>query len=65
MGALKDLVDLVTQLAGSVQDRKFAAELRDIQSMIGHIQSEHAELHEQRIWLKCKILKLGRTKLTA
>lgn len=51
MGAVKDLVDLVTQLSNSIEDRKFAAELREIQSMIGSIQSEHAALHEQRIAL--------------
>ena len=49
MGAVKDLVDLVTQLSNSIEDRKFAAELREIQSMIGGIQSEHAAMHEQRI----------------
>jgi len=51
MGAVKDLVDLVTQLSNNIDDRKFAAELREIQSMIGGIQSEHAALHEQRIAL--------------
>lgn len=51
MGVVKDLVDLVAKLNDSVQDRKFAAELREIQGMIGSIQSEHAELHEQRISL--------------
>lgn len=51
MGAVKDLVDLVTQLSNSIQDRKFATELRQIQSMIGKILSEHAEIHEQRIAL--------------
>ena len=51
MGAIKDLVDLVTQLNNSVEDRKFAGELREIQRMIGTIQSEHAEIHEQRIQL--------------
>jgi septal ring factor EnvC (AmiA/AmiB activator) len=51
MGAIKDLVDLVTQLNNSVEDRKFASELREIQSMIGTIQSEHAAIHEQRIQL--------------
>jgi uncharacterized small protein (DUF1192 family) len=49
MGAIKDLVDLVTQLNEAVEDRKFANELRQVQSMIGTIQSEHAEIHEQRI----------------
>ena len=51
MGAIKDLVDLVTRLSESVQDRKFAGELRQIQGMIGGILSEHAELHESRIAL--------------
>jgi predicted nuclease with TOPRIM domain len=51
MGAVKDLVDLITQLSNSIEDRKFAAELREIQGMIGGIQSEHAALHEHRIKL--------------
>jgi chromosome segregation ATPase len=51
MGAIKDLVDLVTQLNNSVDDRKFAGELREIQGMIGNIQSEHADSHEKRIEL--------------
>jgi septal ring factor EnvC (AmiA/AmiB activator) len=51
MGAIKDLVDLVTQLNNSVEDRKFAGELREIQRMIGNIQSDHAAIHEQRIQL--------------
>lgn len=48
---IKDLVDLVSKLASSIDDRKFAGELREVQSMIGRIQSEHAELHEKRIEL--------------
>lgn len=51
MGAIKDLVDLVTDLSSRVSDRKFAEELRNVQGMIGAIQSEHAEIHEQRISL--------------
>ena len=51
MGAIKDLVDLVTKLSDSVQDRKFAAELREIQRMVGSLMSEQAELHESRIEL--------------
>ncbi len=61
MGTVKGLVDLVTQLIGSVQDRKFAAELREIQGMIGAIQSEHAELHEQRIALMTENAELKNT----
>ena len=51
MGTIKDLVDLVTQLSNSVTDRKFAGELREIQSMIGGILSEHADIHEKDIKL--------------
>ena len=61
MGAVKDLVDLVTQLSNSIEDRKFAAELREIQSMIGGIQSEHAAMHEQRIDLMTKNAELKQT----
>jgi septal ring factor EnvC (AmiA/AmiB activator) len=61
MGAIKDLVDLVTQLNNSVEDRKFASELRDIQSMIGSIQSEHAAIHEQRIELMTENAELKQT----
>ena len=58
MGAIKDLVDLVTQLTSSIDDRKFAGELREIQSMISSIQSEHAELHEDRIRLMTRNAEL-------
>jgi len=51
MGVIKDITDLVTRLINSVQDRKFAAELLEIQRMIGSLQSEQADLHEQRIAL--------------
>lgn len=51
MGTIKDLVDLVAQLNDSVTDRKFAGELREIQSMIAALQSEHADIHEKRIHL--------------
>jgi hypothetical protein len=61
MGAVKDLVDLVTQLSNSIEDRKFAAELREIQSMIGGIQSEHAAMHEQRIELMTENAELKQT----
>jgi septal ring factor EnvC (AmiA/AmiB activator) len=61
MGAIKDLVDLVTQLSNSVEDRKFASELRQIQGMIGGIQSEHAAMHEQRIELMTENASLKQT----
>ncbi|MCK4841528.1 MAG: hypothetical protein KAT04_06555 [Methylococcales bacterium] len=61
MGAIVDLVDLVTKLTGSVKDREFASELRNIQSMIGAIQSEHAKIHEQRIELMTENAELKQT----
>jgi len=64
MGTIKDLVDLVTQLTNSVQDRKFAAELREIQKMIADIQTEHAALHEQRIELMTENAELKQTIAT-
>jgi hypothetical protein len=51
MGAIKDVVDLITQLLNKVEDRRLAEELRGIQSMINNILSEHASIHEQRIEL--------------
>ena len=52
MGAIKDIIDLVTQLANSVEGRKLANELNHIQTLILSIQSEHAELHEKNIHLR-------------
>ena len=58
MGTIKDLVDLTTQLANSVQDRKIAAELNAIQSLILSLQSEQAGLHESNIELREETLTL-------
>lgn len=58
MGVLVDLAKLVTQLLDSVQDRKFAAELREIQRMIGSLQLEHAALHEQNLNLRTENMNL-------
>lgn len=51
MGTIVDLTNLVTRLIDSVQDRKFAGELREIQRMISNLQSEQAVLHERNISL--------------
>jgi hypothetical protein len=58
MGYLVDLTLLVTRLVERVQDRKFAAELRDIQRMIGNLQLEHAALHEQNMTLRIENMQL-------
>lgn len=58
MGTIKDLVDLTTQLANSIQDRKIASELNAIQSLILQLQSEQASLHEANINLRDERLSL-------
>ena len=58
MGTVKDLVDLTTQLASSVQDRKIASELNAIQSLILQLQSEQASLHEANIQMREERLSL-------
>ena len=72
MGTIKDLVDLTTQLANSVKDRKIATELNDIQSLILQLQSEQAALHEanielreERLTLKEQIQKLKSASISA
>ena len=69
MGTIKDLVDLVTQLANSVHDRKTTSELNAIQSLILKFQAEQALLHEantelreERLVLKEQVQKL-KTKI--
>ena len=52
MGTIKDIVDLSTQLASKVEDRKIASELNQIQVLILQLQSEQAQLHEKNIELR-------------
>lgn len=58
MGTVKDLVDLVTQLANSVQDRKITSELNAIQSLILKLQAEQAALHQANVELREERLSL-------
>ena len=58
MGAIKDVVDLATQLSESVQDRKFASDLMKIIQLINTIQSEQASLTESNIELMTENSKL-------
>lgn len=51
MGTIKDIVDMATQLANSVEDRRVAAELNNIQKMILAVQSEQAAQHEKNMAL--------------
>ena len=52
MGAIKDLIDLITQLANSKEGRKLASELLKIQQLVLALQSEQASLHETNIELR-------------
>ena len=58
MGAIKDIVDLTTQLSSSVQDRKLATEILKIQTLILSVQREDAELVTENLNLKKKTLEL-------
>jgi hypothetical protein len=58
MGAIKDVVDLTTQLANSVQDRKVASEIFKIQSLILSVQKDDAALVSENLDLKKKIFEL-------
>ena len=52
MGNIKDLVDLATQLANSVKDRKMAGELNSIQALALQLQAEQSTLHEKNVELR-------------
>ncbi len=58
MGDIRDLIDLVTQLANRVRDRKLAEELNAIQSLILGLQAEEAELHKTNIGLREEVSTL-------
>lgn len=59
MGAIKDIVDLLTQISNRVSDRKIAEELLKIQSLALQLQSEQADLHEKNISLREESWKLN------
>ncbi len=52
MGTIKAIVDLTTQLASSVTDRKIAGELNAIQTLLLQLQSEQVDLHDANMKLK-------------
>jgi hypothetical protein len=60
MGAIKDIVDLTTQLSNSVNDRKIATELSKIQTLTLQLQSEQAELHENEYSSSRRMLEIKR-----
>ena len=68
MSSIKDISDLIGQLLNSGKDRKLAAEIAPIQSLISMVQSDHfamveknAELLSQNLELKKKISELENT----
>ena len=61
MGTLKDVVDLTKELIERTENRAFAADLLEIQSMIGEIQSEQARIQEQNIQLMEENVELKQT----
>ncbi|MCP3874802.1 MAG: hypothetical protein GY699_16825 [Desulfobacteraceae bacterium] len=58
MGTIKDIVDLSTQLANSVSDRKITADLNRIQSLTLQLQAEEADLHETNMKLREELLEV-------
>jgi len=58
MGAIKDIVDLTTQLSENINDRKVVVELLKIQSLTLKLQAEQASIHESNIELREECLGL-------
>lgn len=58
MGAIKDVVDLTRDLANSVEDRRVAGELLEIQRLILGILSDNASMHEQSIEVREENVRL-------
>lgn len=52
MSLVKDVIDLLAQLANHAKDRKTAAEINAIQTLILRIQSEQADLHSANASLR-------------
>ncbi len=58
MGNIKDVIDLLTQLANRVEDRQVAIELNEIQRLIIGLQSEQADLHETNVKLREELFEV-------
>ena len=60
-GTIKALNDLLTRLVQSIQDRQFAAELREIQSLVQALNTENFALRNECLKLKSDNLVLKET----
>ena len=58
MSIIYDYIVCYTTLANSVQDRKIASEINQIQSLTLDLQSEQAQLHETNIKLREERIEL-------
>ena len=62
MGAIKDIVDLATQLESRVKERRDIDVLRQIHSLASSLQSEHAEVVERDVRVMQENAKLMQEK---
>jgi len=58
MGTIKDITDLLTQLAKSIKDRELASKLFEIQSLVAQFQSENTELQKEILDFKRQLFEL-------
>ena len=58
MGTIKDAFDMITQIINKTKDRKTAAELLQIQSLISTVQAENNELTSKNLEVERKMFKL-------
>ena len=55
MGSIKDIVDLITQLRNSINDRKITSELLQIQQYVDDIHSECLQAKERALDYKIEL----------
>lgn len=58
MGTIKDITDLLTQLAKSIKDRELASKLFEIQSLVAQFQAENVDLQKEILDVKGKLFNL-------
>jgi len=58
MGSIKDIVDLITQLRNSVNDRKTVSELLQVQQYVDELHSECLQAKERSLDYKIEISEI-------